>query len=245
MKTQRILCLLLFVYSAPTCIASGDDVVKTAQKEGYSAFHDAVMQAGLYEHAKKDIDEKGSLAPFTVFVPTNQAFEALVKSSPEEQKKSITFHVVPRKKIENIATEMETGVTTVGEQLLFAKENKIFLDESDTKASIIKGPIQARNGLVYIIDTVLLPAGQKATKQTPSVQPHETVEKQVPTAEPVKVAPQSTGTLLTEQTGQALTNGITQLTQSMQQLTHAVQEAQRQASEKTTASNEQQPIIVS
>ncbi len=160
MKKQNILLILtIALINAP--LAFNADVVVTAKTEGYSAFHDAVMQAGIYDHAKKDEGESGSLAPFTVFVPTNEAFESIKSLDAKKQKKYITYHVVPGKKIEKPEEVMKDGVPTVGEKLLFSSDGTIFLDESETKAKITKGPITAKNGVLYIIDKVLLPAGEK------------------------------------------------------------------------------------
>jgi len=160
MKKQSVLHFLtIALINSMSAICA--DVVVTAQTEGYSAFHDAVMHAGIYDHAKKNEGESGSLAPFTVFVPTNEAFEAIKNLDAKKQKKYITYHVVPGKKIEKPEAEMKDGVGTVGEKLLFATDGTIFLDESKTKAKIIKGPITAKNGLLYIIDQVLLPAGEE------------------------------------------------------------------------------------
>jgi uncharacterized surface protein with fasciclin (FAS1) repeats len=158
MKLSRLF-LLTTSLTTIVCSISASDVVLTAKAEGYTAFHDAVVQAGLYEHAKKNVGEKNSMAPFTVFVPTNEAFAALKNVSADEQKKLITFHVVPGKKIEKPAEEMKSGVPTVGEQLLFMADEKIFLEDSEHKAAIIKGPITAQNGTLYIIDHVIAPAG--------------------------------------------------------------------------------------
>jgi len=97
MKTQNLFYVLTLLAISPILTAT-DDVVITAQKEGYTAFHDAVMDAGVYEHAKKDAGAKGSLAPFTVFVPTNEAFEKIKLLDAKKKKKYITFHVVPGKK---------------------------------------------------------------------------------------------------------------------------------------------------
>ena len=162
MKKQCILYILTIALINASLVASAADVVVTAKTEGYTAFHDAVMNAGLYEHAKKTEGEAGSLAPFTVFVPTNEALETIKTLDAKKQKKYITYHVVPGKKIEKPDEAMKEGVSTVGEKLLFAAGGEVYLDESKTKAKIIKGPIAASNGVVYVIDHVLLPAEEAA-----------------------------------------------------------------------------------
>jgi uncharacterized surface protein with fasciclin (FAS1) repeats len=170
MKKQCILYILTIALINTSflanAVASTTDVVVTAKTEGYTAFHDAVMSSGLYEHAKKSEGEGGSLAPFTVFVPTNDSLAAIKTLDAKKQKKYITYHVVPGKKIEKPDDAMKEGVSTVGEKLLFAAGGQVYLDESKTKATIIKGPIAASNGVLYVIDHVLLPAEQTTPTQT-------------------------------------------------------------------------------
>jgi|GEM_PF-1970672 len=276
MKTHYIFFSLIVLATSYSMVA--EDVVLTAKTSGCTLFHDAVMHAGLYEHAKKEVGEKHSMAPFTVFVPTNDAFNAIKDLPDHDQKKLIPFHVVPGKKIENPSEEMKTGVSTVGEQLLFMKDSKLFLDESETHATIIKGPIAAKNGVIYIIDHILVPAGttlptahtkspesspvtQPAEPATPHTHSNEDEEEEIPqqkaastpvapptqTAIPVQpmgAAPLPTAptNLLTEQTGQVLASGITQLTQSIQLLIHVIQQAQQQVGTQTPS--ESVPLTV-
>jgi hypothetical protein len=277
MKTHYIFLSLIFL--ATSYGLAAEDVVLKAEKEGCTAFHDAVMKTGLYEHAKKEIGEKHSMAPFTVFVPTNDACSVLKDLPQDQQKKLLPFHVVPGKQIENPAEEMKTGVSTVGEQLLFMKDSKLFLDESETHATIIKGPIAAKNGVIYIIDHILAPAGttlptthtespasapttqltqpttahthsnedeeegeapQHGATSTPVATPTQTTLTMQPMgAAPLPAAPTN---LLTEQTGQVLASGITQLTQSIQLLIHVIQQAQQQVGTQTPS--ESVPLTV-
>jgi hypothetical protein len=248
MKNPIIYFLTLTLIAA--CIqADGSDVVVTAKNEGYTSFHDAVMSAGIYEHAKKNEGETGSLAPFTVFVPTNDALAAIKTLDAKKQKKYITYHVVPGKKIEKPDEAMKEGVGTVGEKLLFAASGEVYLDESKTKAKIIKGPIAASNGVLYVIDQVLLPAGEELpAPEKPTITPTPTAVTPTPPTPvvaatpapahtstvavtptpiqlmmPIQTQPQET---ITEKTAQTLTATITQLTQSIQLLIHVIQQAQ-------------------
>ncbi|MDQ5890734.1 MAG: hypothetical protein QG604_608 [Candidatus Dependentiae bacterium] len=238
MNTHTIFTLLLTALTFSTLTAATDDVVITAQKAGYTAFHEAVVAAGVYEHAKKDPGEKGSLAPFTVFVPTNEAFDGIKDVDAKKKKKLITFHVVPGKKIAKPADDMKSGVGTVGEQLLFAANDTVFLDDSETKAKITKGPIEARNGVLYVIDKVLLPAGEGTPKSEEPKKEEVKKEEKHKAEEPKKAEPAPVAPLIvapvhtadtmpiTERTAQALTASVTQLTQSIQLLIHVIQQAQ-------------------
>jgi len=252
MKKQCILYILTIALINASLVASAADVVVTAKTEGYTAFHDAVMSAGLYEHAKKNEGEAGSLAPFTVFVPTDEALAAIKTLDAKKQKKYITYHVVPGKKIEKPDEAMKDGVGTVGEKLLFAAGGEVYLDESKTKAKVIKGPIAASNGMVYVIDHVLLPAGEELPATEKPAEKHEekAVETEVkaearPVEKPAAVAapapavavtptpiqlmmpmPAQPQEAITEKTAQTLTSTMTQLTQSIQLLIHVIQQAQ-------------------
>jgi len=158
MKKIALLFVALLACNAVSMIAA-DDVVVTAQKQGCTGFYDAVVATGIYENAKLDIGAPNSLAPFTVFVPSNNALATLASFDTHTKKKTITYHVVPGKKIMNPAEEMKDGVPTVGGLLLKAAGNTVFLDESKTIATITSAtPIEARNGVIYLIDTTLLPA---------------------------------------------------------------------------------------
>ncbi|MDQ5940898.1 MAG: hypothetical protein QG632_624 [Candidatus Dependentiae bacterium] len=242
MKANIIFSLLITSLHVVT-IAATDDVAVTAKKEGCSEFYDAIVAAGVYEHAKKQPDENGSLAPFTVFAPANEAFAAIKDIDPKKKKQIITLHVVPGKKIAKTADDMKDGVPTVGEQLLFEKEGKISLDRAQTKATITKGPIDANNGVVYLIDTVLLPAGETVKKpeqksehtqeQKAEPKPEHTVETKIePKAQTKAVAP-----IITEHTAQALITSVTQLTQSIQLLIHVIQQAQAASEAPATAAS--------
>lgn len=264
-STRSILLLIPFI--AATHSLAPADVVLTAQKEGYTAFHDAVMHAGLYEHAKKKRDEDGSLAPFTVFVPTNEAFKAIQSLDEKTKKKLITLHVVPHAEVKKPDEEMKTGLPTVGEKLLFAQEGKVFIDESETKATVIKGPIPAENGLVYVIDAVLLPAGVTAPKPAEETKPTEpVVPVEAPKAAPavkaaeeakpvetkkqeepvksveIKLSAPEQKESASEKTVETLTTAVTQLTQSIQLLIHVIQQAQTQG--VALEREQEKPIVV-
>jgi len=230
MKHTRALFILSTIFS--TTLLTGEDVALTAKNEGCSDFYDAVLASGIYEHAKKQVGENDSLAPFTVFAPTNAACAALKELDPKEKKAILTLHVVPGRKITSPSDDMADGVATVGHQALIFKEKKVTLEDGTTSASIIKGPIEAQNGLVSVIDTVLFPAGKTAPKVEQKKAPEATAPKPA-LKEKTPAAPQETAAaaapLVSEQTAQTLISSITQLTQSIQLLIHVIQQAQMTA----------------
>merc|ERR1711982_303701 len=118
-------------------------------------------------------DTLSSPGPFTVFAPTNEAFAALPAGTltkllkPENKKELVdilTYHVLPE---EVLSTQLkpEQSVTTVeGKTLLVFKEGgRVFLRESNDARpkSVIKADNLASNGVVHIIDGVLLPPTPK------------------------------------------------------------------------------------
>jgi len=252
-KLSSLLALALFVHA--TTFAETSDVVVTAKENGCSAFYEAVMQTGLYEQAKKEVGADGSLAPFTVFAPTNEALEPLKKLDAKAQKHLLMYHVVPSKKIEKPLEDLKDGAPTVGEKLLKASGQSLFLDESDAKASIVKGPFTASNGLVYVIDALLTPAGQalpiehkqpeakEAEKPKPVEKPAEkTVEPAKPASTSTQAAAEAKQTdQKLEKTIDMLNGNVLQLTQSIQLLTHVIQQAQQSSIEDK---NTPTPVVV-
>ncbi|MCD7111784.1 fasciclin domain-containing protein [Rhizobium sp. DKSPLA3] len=128
----------------------------------------AVKAAGLVE----TLQGKG---PFTVFAPTNEAFEALPKGTvdtllkPENKAqltKVLTCHVVAADAMSTAIAKMikddggEHDVKTVGGCVLKAKEmgGKITLtDETGGVAHVTIADVKQSNGVIHVIDKVLLP----------------------------------------------------------------------------------------
>ncbi len=120
----------------------------------FSILVDAVKKAGL-------VDALSAEGPFTVFAPTNAAFESLfsqlgvdgVKDLTAEQLTPIlTYHVVPGKVM---STDLSnTSVATLNGQ-------KIKVDLSDgvmiNDSKVVTADIEGKNGVVHVIDKVLLP----------------------------------------------------------------------------------------
>lgn len=237
--------LLLLLLSSCFMTLAARDVVLVAQDAGHTAFHDAVQAADLYKHAKKKEGENGSMAPFTVFVPTNAAFAKIATLPKKEQLGLIPYHVVPGQKIELLQSMAGNDMPTVGEVLLQTDGTHLNLADSATKAKIVGSPLPADNGIVYVIDAVLLPEGTSVpAPQTPTPTPAPVATPKAPTvpvqqvAVPVPVAAQPAPAPLPVPTPapavQAapmnaalssatdytpLLGAITQLTQAVQQLT--------------------------
>jgi uncharacterized surface protein with fasciclin (FAS1) repeats len=134
---------------------SGTIVEVAAGNPSFSTLVTAVKAAGLAE----TLSGKG---PFTVFAPTNEAFAALPKGTlekllkPENQdllKKVLTYHVVSG---DLMAKDLQSGkVATVEGRLVAVQVGHGTVKVNDAK--VIKADVDAKNGVIHVIDRVLLP----------------------------------------------------------------------------------------
>ena len=133
------------------------DIVDLAiSQDNLSTLVAAVKAGGLVETLKG----KG---PFTVFAPTNEAFAALPAGTlesllkPENKDKLVqilTYHVVSGKVM---STDLKDGMTAKTVQ---GSEVKIGISKDGVKvndAKVIKADVNASNGVVHVIDKVILP----------------------------------------------------------------------------------------
>ncbi len=129
-------------------------VAIAAGNKDFSTLVAAVTAAGLVDTLNGD-------GPFTIFAPTNEAFAKLPKGTVEdllkaENKKKLaailTYHVVSGKVM---AADVKAGkVKTVqGGELEIATEGGVAVNG----AKVVKTDIVGKNGVIHIIDTVLLP----------------------------------------------------------------------------------------
>jgi uncharacterized surface protein with fasciclin (FAS1) repeats len=134
------------------------DIVDTAIEAGtFKTLVTAVNAAGLAEVLKG----KG---PFTVFAPTDDAFaklpkgtvEDLLKPENKEKLKAIlTYHVVSGKVTATDAAKLTSAKTVQGENIGIEVEGgKVQING----AKVVKADIEASNGVIHVIDSVILPA---------------------------------------------------------------------------------------
>lgn len=129
------------------------DIVDTAVGAGtFKTLAAALSAAGLVETLKG----KG---PFTVFAPTDEAFAKIPKADLDallKDKKKLaavlTYHVVAGKVM---AADVKAGMvkTVQGSELTISTTNGVMVD----KAKVIKTDIVADNGVIHVIDTVIMP----------------------------------------------------------------------------------------
>ncbi|MBI4784867.1 MAG: fasciclin domain-containing protein [Oscillatoriophycideae cyanobacterium NC_groundwater_1537_Pr4_S-0.65um_50_18] len=131
------------------------DIVDTAVNAGsFNTLVAAVKAAGLVETLKG----KG---PFTVFAPTDDAFaklpagtvDALLKDIPK-LKKILTYHVVSGKVLAADVTKLKSATTVEGSNVKIDASNGVKINDS----TVTTPDVAADNGVIHIIDTVLMPA---------------------------------------------------------------------------------------
>ena len=148
--------LLIGISSATAGTKSSTTIVDIAANAGsFNTLVAAVKAAGLADTLSGD-------GPFTVFAPTDEAFAKLPQGTvesllkPENKDKLVailTYHVIGAKVM---SSDVKTGkVATVNGQKLSIKANKkrVRVD----KATVVKTDIEASNGVIHVIDTVVLP----------------------------------------------------------------------------------------
>ena len=133
------------------------DIVETATAAGqFKTLTAALQAAGLVETLKG----KG---PFTVFAPNDAAFAKLPDGTlqellePENKEKLaaiLTYHVVPAKAMAEDVAGMSSAKTVNGKEVKLKAENgKVTVDN----ATVVKADIPASNGVIHVIDSVLMP----------------------------------------------------------------------------------------
>lgn len=133
------------------------DIVDTAVEAGqFETLVAAVEAAGLVETLKGE-------GPFTVFAPTDEAFAALpkgtVESLLEEENRDqleaiLTYHVVPGKVMAEDAMATDSATTVQGQDLtITTMDGSVMIDD----ATVVQADIEASNGVIHVIDGVLMP----------------------------------------------------------------------------------------
>ena len=130
------------------------DLVDTAVAAGsFKTLAAALQAAGLVETLKG----KG---PFTVFAPTDDAFAKLPAGALDALLKDkakltavLTYHVVPGKVMAADVTKLKEAKTVQGGSLRIAAAGGVKVDD----AAVVKTDIEASNGVIHVIDSVLMP----------------------------------------------------------------------------------------
>ena len=157
-KSIAALSIATFAAACAPMMDDGDDIVDiAASNDDFSTLVAAVQAAGLVETLKSD-------GPFTVFAPTNDAFAALPEGTveslllPENKDQLVsvlTYHVVPGAVTSDQLAGQRLNVATVqgSEVHIDAKGSGVKVDG----ANVVTADIMATNGVIHVIDAVILP----------------------------------------------------------------------------------------
>ena len=138
------------------CDAKKSDIVQTAVDAGsFKTLATALQAADLIGVLKSD-------GPFTVFAPTDEAFAKLPKGTvetllkPENKEKLSTilkYHVVSGKVTAKQVVKIDSAETLAGKEVKIDASNGVKVNDSN----VTKADIMCSNGVIHVIDTVLLP----------------------------------------------------------------------------------------
>jgi len=152
-----LVALLLTVSFASVASATSKDIVDTAVAAGdFKTLAAALQAAGL-------VDTLKGAGPFTVFAPTDAAFAKLPAGTvqdllkPENKQKLIailTYHVVAGDVTSKQVVKLTEAKTVEGQDVkITTKDGKVMINNAD----VVKADIQCSNGVIHVIDQVLLP----------------------------------------------------------------------------------------
>jgi uncharacterized surface protein with fasciclin (FAS1) repeats len=135
--------------------AAGDIVAVAASAGDFTTLVAAVKAAGLVDTLQSD-------GPFTVFAPTDEAFNKLPEgtvegllANPDKLKQILLYHVVPGKVMAADVVKLSKATTAQGSDVQIAtKGGTVMVDN----ATVIKTDVMASNGVIHVIDTVILPS---------------------------------------------------------------------------------------
>ena len=165
MKTLKTLMALSLIAAAPVAAqnygsaeskkAETKNIVETAVAAGsFKTLAAALQAAGLVE----TLSGKG---PFTVFAPTDEAFaklpagtvEALLKDK-EKLTAILTYHVVAGNVPSSEVVKLTSAKTVNGQDVkIKVMDGKVMVNN----AQVVKADVKANNGVIHVIDTVILP----------------------------------------------------------------------------------------
>ncbi|MBU2980454.1 fasciclin domain-containing protein [Lentibacter algarum] len=146
------------MFSATAAFADGHskDIVDTAIDAGsFGTLVAAVQAAGLVDTLKSE-------GPFTVFAPTDEAFAALPAGTVEDLLKPenkdkltaiLTYHVVPGKVMSGDLSNNMMAKTAQGGDVTIMTEGGVTVNG----ANVVTADIAASNGVIHVIDAVILP----------------------------------------------------------------------------------------
>lgn len=156
MFRTTLLSLTAAAALATSAVAGGKDIVDTAAAAGdFGTLLAAAEAAGLVETLKGD-------GPFTIFAPTDAAFAALPEGTvadllkPENKETLagiLTYHVIAGKVMSTDLTDDMEAATVNGDTVVIDLDNGVMVDG----ATVTAANIEATNGVIHVIDAVIMP----------------------------------------------------------------------------------------
>ncbi len=152
--TGLMMLLATTVGNIATAMEPEQDIVDTAVGAGsFNTLVTAVKAAGLVETLKGE-------GPFTVFAPTDEAFAKIPQdkldallADKEQLVAVLTYHVVPGKVMAADVAGLKEAKTVQGGMLEIDTSDGVKVGD----AKVIKTDVVAKNGVIHVIDTVLMP----------------------------------------------------------------------------------------
>jgi uncharacterized surface protein with fasciclin (FAS1) repeats len=156
LKVIFVTAAIVAVLAAPDAVRAGEskDIVDTAVAAGnFKTLASALTAAGL-------VDTLKGKGPFTVFAPTDEAFAKIPKADLDaliadkaKLTKVLTYHVVAGKVMASDVMKLKEAKTVEGQTVKIDTSNGVMIN----KSKVVKADIQASNGVIHVIDTVLMP----------------------------------------------------------------------------------------
>jgi uncharacterized surface protein with fasciclin (FAS1) repeats len=156
MRTLMIAAAVLALAAAPAAQAGHHekDIVDTAVAAGdFNTLATALEAAGLIETLKGE-------GPFTVFAPTDEAFAKIPQADlnalladKAKLTKILTYHVVPGKVTAAEVVKLDSAKTVEGQSVTIDASDGVTING----AKVVKADIMASNGVIHVIDAVILP----------------------------------------------------------------------------------------
>ena len=152
-----VVALGMLTYNANSASPDAKDIVETAVEAGsFKTLATALQKAGLVETLQGD-------GPFTGFAPTDAAFAKLPPGTVENLLKPenkaqliaiLTYHVVPGHVIADEVVNLSQATTVNGKPLsIRVLDGKVMVGG----AQVVKADIHCSNGVIHVVDTVILP----------------------------------------------------------------------------------------
>jgi uncharacterized surface protein with fasciclin (FAS1) repeats len=156
-KAYGMMAVTLMLFASVSAFAQKQNIVELAA---------ATPSLSTLVTAVKAAETLSGKGPFTVFAPTNEAFaalpdgvlESLLKPENKDQLIAVlTYHVVPSAVMSNQLKDGQKVKTVQGETILVDLKSGAKVDN----ANVAKADIKASNGVVHVVDAVILPPSMR------------------------------------------------------------------------------------